>query len=108
MQTNGKGVDIVLNSLSEDKLIAGIECLAEGGRFLEIGKYDLSKDSPLGMSMFLKNTSFMGVHLDALFNAAGEDISKVVELLNDGIRNGAVIPLPTTVFNEHQIEQAFR
>lgn len=49
-QTNGFGVDLVLNSLSEEKLFASIECLANGGRFLEIGKYDLTKDSLLSES----------------------------------------------------------
>ena len=47
-ETSGKGVDVVLNSLAEDKLQASIRCLAQGGRFLEIGKLDLSKNSPLG------------------------------------------------------------
>ena len=47
-QTNGFGVDLVLNSLSEEKLFASLQCLANNGRFLEIGKYDLSKDSLLG------------------------------------------------------------
>lgn len=42
------GVDLVLNSLAEEKLQASIRCLARHGRFLEIGKYDLSNNSPLG------------------------------------------------------------
>jgi len=46
-QTCGRGVDLVLNSLAEDKLQASIRCLALGGRFLEIGKYDLSNNNPL-------------------------------------------------------------
>ena len=47
--TNGKGVDIVLNSLADDKLKASVRCLANNGRFLEIGKYDLQKNTILGM-----------------------------------------------------------
>lgn len=46
--TKGRGVDLVLNSLSEDKLQASVRCLAKDGRFLEIGKLDLSNNSPLG------------------------------------------------------------
>lgn len=42
------GVDVVLNSLAEEKLQASIRCLARHGRFLEIGKYDLSNNSALG------------------------------------------------------------
>ncbi|KAL3216030.1 hypothetical protein MRX96_033213 [Rhipicephalus microplus] len=56
LQTKGRGVDLVLNSLAEDKLQASVRCLAPRGRFLEIGKFDLYKNSSLGMSVFLKNT----------------------------------------------------
>ncbi|KAK0152563.1 Fatty acid synthase [Merluccius polli] len=48
LHTEGKGVDLVLNSLAEEKLQASLRCLARHGRFLEIGKYDLSNNSPLG------------------------------------------------------------
>ena len=47
-ETNGKGVDLVLNSLAEEKLQASVRCLATSGRFLEIGKYDLSQNNILG------------------------------------------------------------
>lgn len=47
------GVDLVLNSLAEEKLQASLRCLARHGRFLEIGKYDLSNNTPLGVSQIL-------------------------------------------------------
>lgn len=46
-RTRGRGVDLVLNSLAADKLQASVRCLANGGRFLEIGKLDLSNNTPL-------------------------------------------------------------
>jgi fatty acid synthase len=107
-QTNGRGVDLVLNSLANEQLQASVRCLAIGGRFLEIGKVDLSNNSPLGMSVFLKNTSFHGILLDALFENDCPEKREVIRLINEGIANGAVRPLPSTTFNENQIEQAFR
>ncbi|XP_057664642.1 fatty acid synthase [Diorhabda carinulata] len=107
-QTDGRGVDCVLNSLAGNQLQASIRCLAVGGRFLEIGKVDLSNNSPLGMSLFLKNTTFHGILLDALFNSNSSDNKLVFDLVTEGIKNGAVKPLPKTVFNENQVEQAFR
>lgn len=109
-ETNGRGVDVILNSLAGDKLYASARCLANNGRFLEIGKYDLSKNSPLGMSMFLKNSSFHGVLLDALLipGYRHPEVLKFSELMKEGIRNGAVRPLQVTVFSEQQMEQGFR
>lgn len=51
-ETKGRGVDIVLNSLAEDKLQASVRCLARDGRFLEIGKLDLSNNTPLGKKFY--------------------------------------------------------
>ena len=36
--TDGKGVDVVLNALSAEAIPMGLSCLAESGRFIEIGK----------------------------------------------------------------------
>ncbi|CAF0706992.1 unnamed protein product [Brachionus calyciflorus] len=109
-QTKGKGVDLVLNSLSEDKLQASLRCLAQHGRFLEIGKFDLNKNSNLGMSLFLKNVSFHGILLDSLFDDAESNTEwKIVyDLVKKGIENRVVQPLNATIFEKSQIEQAFR
>lgn len=108
-QTHGTGVDLVLNSLAGDQLQASLRCLAENGRFLEIGKMDLSNNSSLGMSVFLKNTSFHGILVDALVMEDKPQTKKILgKLMEEGIRNGAVRPLPSTVFSEDQIEEAFR
>ncbi|XP_070596224.1 fatty acid synthase [Erythrolamprus reginae] len=106
--TNGRGVDLVLNSLSEEKLQASLRCLARHGRFLEIGKYDLSNNTPLGMALFLKNVAFHGILLDAIFEDKNKDWELVSNLLEEGIKNGVVKPLQTTSFNREDIEAAFR
>lgn len=114
-QTNGRGVDLVLNSLSEEKLQASVRALGSHGRFLEIGKYDLSQNNPLGMSAFLKNIAFHGILLDALFVTGDkvpaiirEQKRQVAQLVRDGIKSGAVRPLNSEVFARDQVEQAFR
>uniref|UniRef100_A0A182QS29 Fatty acid synthase n=1 Tax=Anopheles farauti TaxID=69004 RepID=A0A182QS29_9DIPT len=107
-ETQGRGVNLVLNSLAEEKLQASVRCLGLNGRFLEIGKFDLNNNSPLGMSVFLKNTSFHGILLDSVMEGDDETIAEVVKLVADGIKSGAVRPLPTSVFSEQQVEQAFR
>ncbi|KAK2587686.1 hypothetical protein KPH14_003803 [Odynerus spinipes] len=107
-ETNGRGVDVIVNSLADEKLQATVRCLAIDGRFLEIGKYDLSNNSNLGMSIFLKNTSFHGIIVDSLFDSKSSEKEELVRLINEGIKNGAIRPLPMTVFTEQQLEQSFR
>lgn len=68
-ETNGKGVDFVLNSLSEDKLLASLRCLGQSGHFLEIGKFDMATDNKLGMGLFLKEITFHAVLADSMLFA---------------------------------------
>nr|QNL15122.1 fatty acid synthase 2 [Meteorus pulchricornis] len=107
-QTNGRGVDIVLNSLAEEKLQASIRCLAVCGRFLEIGKFDMANDSQIGMGAFLKEISFHGILLDNLFDAPPERKVYLKEIFQKGLDNGSIKPLTRTVFPKDQVEAAFR
>src|SRR5262249_59306633 len=50
--TEGYGVDIVLNSVIGAAQRAGLELLAFGGRFVEIGKRDIYGDTRLGLFPF--------------------------------------------------------
>lgn len=60
------------------------------------------------MSLFLKNISFHGILLDALFEEGNADWEIVSSLLSKGISEGAVRPLNTTVFDKTDVEGAFR
>ena len=60
------------------------------------------------MSLFLKNVTFHGILLDALFEDECSDWSEVSRLVQDGIENGAVMPLRSTVFDRDELEDAFR
>ncbi|KAH7644723.1 fatty acid synthase-like protein 3 [Dermatophagoides farinae] len=114
LMTKSRGVDVVLNSLTGDKLHASLRCLATNGRFLEIGKLDMQMNSMLGMFTFLQNISFHGIGLDSLFRDGLESKSfqnffaEVSQCINDGIKNGVVKPIDRTVFEIDHIEQAFR
>ncbi|XP_049523884.1 LOW QUALITY PROTEIN: fatty acid synthase-like [Dermacentor silvarum] len=114
-ETRGRGVDLVLNSLAGEKLHASVRCLATYGRFLEIGKFDMSKNSPLGMSVLLKSAEVYGILLDSLFrdspnrgSSAAEAKCRVWQLLREGIASGAVRPLDTIRFARDRAEEAFR
>jgi NADPH:quinone reductase-like Zn-dependent oxidoreductase len=67
--TEGRGVDLVLNSLSGDLLHASWKCVAEFGRMLEIGKRDISGRGKIDMSMLGGNRCLLGVDL-ASFSVA--------------------------------------
>ncbi|WP_232000688.1 sulfolipid-1 biosynthesis phthioceranic/hydroxyphthioceranic acid synthase [Mycobacterium kyorinense] len=91
--TGGYGVDIVLNSAIGAAQRAGIEILALGGRFIEIGKRDIYGDSRLGLFPFRRNLAFYGLDLGLLSyshpDRMRELLTKVYQLTADG-----VLPMP--------------
>ncbi|XP_036142914.1 fatty acid synthase-like [Monomorium pharaonis] len=107
-QTNGRGVDIVLNSLAEEKLIASVRCLAQNGRFLEIGKFDLVSNNSLCISAFQKSISFYGILLDNIFIGDHKYKSILCKMITDGLKNGTIKPIQVKVFPKTDIEEAFR
>lgn len=66
-KTNGYGVDVVLNSLSGESIYKSVRCLAAYGRFVEIGKTDIYRNSKLGLQPFGNNLTYFGVDVDRLF-----------------------------------------
>jgi len=62
----------------------------------------------VGMAVFLRNVAFHGILLDALFEPGNPDWQTVHELVSYGICDGTVKPLPATVFDRDDIEEAFR
>ena len=62
-KTANKGIDLVLNSLSGDLLHLSWHCVAEFGKFIEIGKRDLLGRGQLDMEVFGSNRAFIGVDI---------------------------------------------
>jgi NADPH:quinone reductase-like Zn-dependent oxidoreductase len=64
--TKGRGVDMVLNSLSGELLHASWRCVARFGIMVEIGKRDMLEHGRLPMDMFSGNRTFCGIDLDSM------------------------------------------
>lgn len=82
-ETNGRGVDVLLNSLSGELLHASWKCIAPRGKvrispatryfdgadfmqMVEIGRRDFNGRAQLSMDLFEANRSFIGVNLASL------------------------------------------
>jgi NADPH:quinone reductase-like Zn-dependent oxidoreductase len=65
--TGGRGVDVIVNSLTGDLMHASWECIADFGRFIEVGKKELVGAGKLNMSLFLRNATFTAFDLSDLF-----------------------------------------
>jgi NADPH:quinone reductase-like Zn-dependent oxidoreductase len=75
--TNGRGVDVIVNSLTGDLLHATWQCCANFGRFVEVGKRDIIDAGNLDMRTFLRNATFTAFDLTELFYHEDEHYRKV-------------------------------
>lgn len=107
-RTDNKGVDVVLNSLAGESLLASWECMAPYGRFLEVGKRDILSNQGLPMAQFLRNVTYSGVDLAAMSVERPEvcaALEKVFALVQEGKLH------PSQPIHQHgvgEIEKAFR
>ena len=65
--SGGRGVDVVLNSLTGDLLQESWRCCAEFGRFVEVGKKDILEAGLLDMEMFKRSVTFTAFDLSDLY-----------------------------------------
>ncbi|GAQ46314.1 lovastatin nonaketide synthase [Aspergillus niger] len=65
--TSGRGVDVVLNSLTGKLLHGSWRCVAAFGRFVEIGTHDIRENAMLEMAPFQRNVLFAAVDLVNLY-----------------------------------------
>ncbi len=93
--TDGYGVDVVLNSLPGAAQRAGIDLLALGGRFIELGKRDIYGDSHLGLFPFRRNLSLFAVDLALLTFSHPHTVRRLLTTVYQRTAAGE-LPLPRT------------
>ncbi|HZG07166.1 MAG TPA: SDR family NAD(P)-dependent oxidoreductase, partial [Streptomyces sp.] len=101
--TDGKGVDVVLNSLAREFTDASLRLLAPGGRFLEMGKTDIRDAGQLA--------ALRGDIRYHAYDLREVDPDRIAEMLADLCElfdSGALTPLPVQPWDLRDAPEAFR
>ena len=107
--TEGKGVDVIINSLAGEALVESWRCLAMFGRFVELGKKDAVQNSRLDMAPFERSASFIAVGWDHFGNHRPEFVGSVLKEIMSLFANGTLTALePINPFPMSKVEDAFR
>ncbi|BBZ28131.1 polyketide synthase [Mycolicibacterium madagascariense] len=94
--TQGYGVDVVLNSVTGPAQRASLELLTFGGRFVEIGKRDIYGDTRLGLFPFRRNLTFHAVDLGLLAHSHPDRFRRLLATVYQLVADGALPAPPTT------------
>jgi len=103
-RTDGKGVDVVLNSLGGEFISKSLSILAHYGRFLELGKRDIYKNTQLGLGLFEKHLSFFAIDVGTDLPDFGSVWREVLQHFN----SGHFKPLSYRVFPITEVTEAFK
>jgi NADPH:quinone reductase-like Zn-dependent oxidoreductase len=107
--TNGKGVDVVVNSLAGALLKATWDCIARFGRFIEVGKIDMEASRRVDMTPFRRCATFASVDLMQLreYNRplSHEALVESIKIIHG---RGKPPALPITEFSISDVEKAMR
>ena len=104
--TGGAGVHLALNSLAGDYIPANLKMLAQGGRFLEIGKVGIW--SPEEMAAARPDVAYHVIALDALSAEQPELVGEMLLELARALGAGELQPLHHATYPLEQAESAFR
>ncbi|KAK2602238.1 hypothetical protein N8I77_008788 [Diaporthe amygdali] len=108
-ETDGKGADVVLNSLSGELLHATWKCVAKWGTMIEIGKRDLLENAKLSMNHFLDNRTYCCLDVDQMRNERPEINNRLLRFILDCCADGRLKPVRVDqVFPASAILDAFR
>jgi acyl transferase domain-containing protein/NADPH:quinone reductase-like Zn-dependent oxidoreductase len=92
-ETNGRGVDVVLNSLAGELLHATWKCVARWGTMVEIGKRDILGNGRLDMSPFLDNRSYSCFDIHLMGRERPELLNQLLKFVMDCFDQGQFEPI---------------
>ena len=106
--TGGEGVAVVLNSLTGRHMALCLDALRPGGWHCEIGKVDIYADNTLSLCVFRKNLRFAAIDVDRLMIDDPFLSRELSQACLDLLDQGALPPLPVTVFAYKDYAKALR
>ena len=106
--TNQKGIDVVLNSLGGELLRISWESVAKFGRFVEIGRRDIDRNSRLDMAAFSRSITFTSVDLEMLRQEKPMLMESILADVMTLFRCGGLRTVtPVTIFSIEALDSAF-
>ncbi|KAB8211232.1 KR domain-containing protein [Aspergillus parasiticus] len=105
--TQGRGVDIILNTLPGEIPDESWRICADGGTFVELGKKDIGDRNNLSMEPFDRNCSFRAMDFSYMKNISDPLIARLLDEIFDLVNTGHIKPVqPITTFNFDNIQSA--
>jgi acyl transferase domain-containing protein/NAD(P)-dependent dehydrogenase (short-subunit alcohol dehydrogenase family)/acyl carrier protein len=105
-RTNGAGVDVVLNSLTDDFIDASLDVMKKNGRFVEIGATNIL--SPDQFRARKPEGAYFAYRLSEVALEDPDSFQKMFRAVAEEIQKETFHALPTRIFAVQEIVDSFR
>ena len=106
--TKGEGVDVILNATAGESLSQSFELLSPFGRFVEIGKKNITDNMGLPMRAFQNNLSFFAIDIDRMLYSNNKVARQLFNDVGNAFETGCFGPIKTKVFSAGEAKEAFQ
>ncbi|GAB0099518.1 Fatty acid synthase [Sergentomyia squamirostris] len=106
-RTEKGGVNYVLSTMKQDVIQQSMRCILMKGTHLQLGKADMMENEGFGIGIFLNEISFTQIDVGAIFRDDCELKEKLAKMFREDIEKGIIQPIPATIFNADEVNQAF-
>ena len=106
--TQGRGVDVVLNTLGGDAIQKGLDILSPGGRYIEIALAGLKGAKGLDLSALTQNQQFISVNVRTWIETAPDQVQKALEQMASLASQGLLTAHMDRTFGFSRIQEAYQ
>ena len=106
--TEGKGVDMIINSLAGEQASANAQILKTGGVYVELGKHQSMQETHDSIRRSNPDARIQIVDIDKYWKNSPKQLSSVFHSTMERIKDGDYPVLPHTVFSARNADDAFR
>lgn len=106
--TGGEGVDVVIGAQTGAAVQVSLSALRSGGRYIEVGKKDISEDQNLPMRAFQKNLVFASVDIDRLMVSDPSVIKRTLSAIFARFEDGSLKLGPSRTVPARDVASALR
>ncbi|MEK4290402.1 beta-ketoacyl synthase N-terminal-like domain-containing protein [Paenibacillus sp. FSL P4-0502] len=106
-QTNGHGVDVVINTTAGEAIQQGLNILAPEGRYVEIAVFGLQTSGGLNLSHLVDNQSFFSFNVKKFLTNHPERRISYLDKMAAFLEQGLIKPYIAKIFPFTEIHEAY-
>ncbi|XP_043469511.1 fatty acid synthase-like [Leptopilina heterotoma] len=107
-KTNGNGVNVVIyNGDDLSKIETCLMCVKNQGRIIVVGNLQQAFSKSVGMEIFLREIGIFSIVTKKIINLDLATKKKLSQLIENGLLNRTVKPLPRCVYSRDLLKDAF-